>query len=576
MSNFLWLSKLGKVIGGAIQSASDGCNVIIQKHPRWLLVILTLLWLIPGLDTLPLVDRDEPRFAYATQEMLQNQAEGKPHAWAVPYFNEQYRFDKPPVVYWWMGIHYFLGGYSDFTARLHSVEATLLCVLLIFGFATRLYDRKVGFWAAFAFLTCFQVLQHGRLCVADMPMMVFVIAALWSGWELWQKRSWGWAFVFWTSLGLGFSTKWIVPWAAVGLTLVLFTLIMRRWPPLANYKPFSGIALMVAIIVAWAVPAYIATDGDFFKVGLGVHVLERGAEAMNSRHYNPFFYLLTALVSLMPWIAGVGGIFPALRKTFGDREKFLVAGIVGIYVLFSAAQTQLPHYVLPAFPLLLILLAGTTSLNKPSGKWSARFFYGFYALFGLLFAALLIMVAAVPVSEQNLGLKQAGLSLIFCVIFLLGMGLAKAYRQSSLVLLAFLISALSFGNTAALLRPKAVTVEVAQRLGHIGADVELIANGFEEPGLTAYTKQTWNYSPRFEEAIEAYAAADKAVLVVLVKEFSLENVFRRLFNKPLKVRNDRDGKLLELSDELEGSRLRLEGLNLGRFSWIVYELYQKQ
>jgi len=538
-------------------------------------VLLTLLWLIPGSDTLPLVDRDEPRFAYATQEMLQNQAEGKPYAWAVPYFNEEYRFDKPPVVYWWMGAHYMLWGYNDFTARLHSIEATLLVVLLIFGFATRLYDRRIGFWAAFAFLACFQVLQHGRLCVADMPMMVFVMAALWSGWELWQKKSWSWALVFWLSLALGFSTKWIVPWAAVGVTLVLFTLLKRRWPPLANYKPISGIVLMLAVIVAWAVPAYIATDGEFFSVGLGVHVLERGAEAMNSRNYNPLFYVLTALVSLMPWIGSVGGVFPALRKSFGDREKYLVAGIVGIYVLFSAAQTQLPHYVMPAFPLLFILLAGTTNLHKPHGRWAGGFFYGFYALWLVLMLVGLVIVGSVEVSQQNIALKQVGLWLISAILLLLGVGLARAYRQTVLVFVAFAMSALSFGNAAALLRPMVVTRQVAERLGRVDSDTTLIANGFEEPGLTAYTKATWQYMPRFEEATAAYEAADKAVFVVLAKEFPLENIFRRLFNKPLEVDNDRDAKLLDISNQLDGQRLRLEGVNLGRFSWIVYELYQK-
>ena len=68
-----------------------------------------LIFLLPGNGSLPLIDRDEPRFAQATREMMQRQD------WIVPYFNQEYRFDKPPLIYWMMAAAYGAGGVNEFT-----------------------------------------------------------------------------------------------------------------------------------------------------------------------------------------------------------------------------------------------------------------------------------------------------------------------------------------------------------------------------------------------------------------------------------------------------------------------------
>ena len=71
----------------------------IRFAPLWL-ALAGLLLFLPGNNLAPLIDRDEPRFAQATREMIQR------HEWVVPYFNDQYRFDKPILIYWMMRASY--------------------------------------------------------------------------------------------------------------------------------------------------------------------------------------------------------------------------------------------------------------------------------------------------------------------------------------------------------------------------------------------------------------------------------------------------------------------------------------
>src|ERR1700687_3667102 len=65
--------------------------------------------------SLPLIDRDEPRFAEASREMRQS------GDFLLPRLNGEYRFDKPPLIYWCQVMAFEILGDSDFAARLPSV-----------------------------------------------------------------------------------------------------------------------------------------------------------------------------------------------------------------------------------------------------------------------------------------------------------------------------------------------------------------------------------------------------------------------------------------------------------------------
>ena len=79
----------------------------LAARPRAVVLALGLLLLLSGNWVLPLLDRDEPRFAEAGREMLQR------HDWIIPWFNGDYRFDKPPLIYWCETVFYRLLGESD-------------------------------------------------------------------------------------------------------------------------------------------------------------------------------------------------------------------------------------------------------------------------------------------------------------------------------------------------------------------------------------------------------------------------------------------------------------------------------
>src|SRR5581483_11208190 len=80
------------------------------KTPARLLALFacSLALHLCGTWILPLVDRDEPRFAEAAREMRQR------GDWVLPTFNDQPRYDKPPLTYWLQSAR------SPFSAKTNS------------------------------------------------------------------------------------------------------------------------------------------------------------------------------------------------------------------------------------------------------------------------------------------------------------------------------------------------------------------------------------------------------------------------------------------------------------------------
>ena len=142
-----------------------------------------LLFHLAGTWSLPLIDRDEPRFAEASREMRERAD------FIVPYFNNQFRFDKPPLTYWFQVASYRVFGENDFAARFPTAVAAALVALVLFSWGKRVRNEKVGWWAAIIFTLSLQSFIHGKAAVADMWLVLFVTLAHWATWELFRANT---------------------------------------------------------------------------------------------------------------------------------------------------------------------------------------------------------------------------------------------------------------------------------------------------------------------------------------------------------------------------------------------------
>jgi 4-amino-4-deoxy-L-arabinose transferase-like glycosyltransferase len=322
---------------------------------------------IIGTWSLPLIDRDEPRFSEASREMIER------GDYVVPHFNDDLRLDKPPVAYWAQVASFRLFGQNDFAARFPSAVAAALVALSIFAWGTRIDGERVGWWAAIIFTLSLQVFLNAKAAVADMWLVLFVTTAHWAGWQLVQAKKtlnaqrrtpnieW-WAFYI--SLGLGFLAKGPIAWTPL-LTIVATKLFMRHSRLAPRFKFGRGILLMLAVVALWGISALLQTHGEFVTVGLGRHVVARSFATMEGHGAKSIvgyllllpFYFVTIFVSFSPWSIKLPWLVKTLRRERDKIDNYLISGAAIIFVIFTLSQTKLPHYTLPAFPLLALLLA---------------------------------------------------------------------------------------------------------------------------------------------------------------------------------------------------------------------------
>ncbi|HEY5894365.1 MAG TPA: glycosyltransferase family 39 protein [Chthoniobacterales bacterium] len=340
-------------------TASAPCPARIQF---FCLFLVALLFHIAGSWSLPLIDRDEPRFAEASREMLERQD------FVVPYFNNEYRFDKPPLTYWLQTAAYRVFGENEFAARLPSAFAAAGIAVILLAWGWRMFDSGTGWRAAIIFSLSLQVIMHAKAAVADMLMVFFVALAAWAGWEMTRDAAkrvplsfWWW--IFFLSLGMGFLAKGPIAWLVIVPVAVYISLAegKKSWPWFV-----VGIAVTLAVTASWGIPALGRTHGEFLKVGIGKHVVGRSLASMEGHGSKGLLgyiatlplYFVTIFLSFAPWSVRL----PALIRSWRDLWRkpdtgFLLWNVALVFCLFTLIKTKLPHYTLPAFPMLALVIA---------------------------------------------------------------------------------------------------------------------------------------------------------------------------------------------------------------------------
>jgi 4-amino-4-deoxy-L-arabinose transferase-like glycosyltransferase len=391
-----------------------------------LLFVACVFFHIAGTWSLPLIDRDEPRFAEASREMIERDD------YVVPYFNNHFRFDKPPLTYWAQIASYKIFGQNDFAARFPSVVAAALTALSILAWGSRIGEARVGWWSAIIFTLSLQTFLHAKAAVADMWLVLFVTLAHWAGYELIQlptlnsdksqagaqrsmpnaeetnqtsniksargrircgeHQTFIWWWIFYVALAFGFLAKGPIGW--IPLLTVGLTMILLRETPLARRFAFGrGLLLMLSIVALWGIPALIQAHGEFFSVGIGRHVIGRSLVAMEGHGANSFgmyllllpFYFVTIFLSFFPWSIKLPWL---VRKLFAGKkaamhlrefssdyhrnkvDNYFIIGTAIVFIIFTLVKTKLPHYTLPAFPLLALLLARRLNMEKATHFFS--------------------------------------------------------------------------------------------------------------------------------------------------------------------------------------------------------------
>ncbi len=371
--------------------------------PWLILLALCSALYLPGIASMPVTDRDEARFMQATRQMVES------GDYVVVRFQNELRVRKPVGIYWLQSaaVRAFGGRAIDtaWTYRVPSLVAGFATVLLVFCFGSLLFDRRVALLAAAITASSLTLVAESHLATTDATLVALTTAATGSlGVAYVRARAGepvpGWSpFVLWLCMGAGILVKGPVAPAVTLLTALALGVADRNFRWLRDLRPVLGLVLCGLVVVPWMAAVTSQTEGAFLSRAVREDLLPKLIGGHEGHGAPPGYFLLLAGLTLWP---GSLVLWPALgqawRKRALPRLRFLLAWTIPTWVMFELVPTKLPHYVLPVFPALALMIAAMllstygrsdAQLSRPWPKaW-----YVAWSLYGLALAAALVLLS---------------------------------------------------------------------------------------------------------------------------------------------------------------------------------------
>lgn len=333
-----------------------------------LLSILCIVVFMPGLGSVPPLDRDESRFAQASKQMVESGDIVRIR------FQDTDRNKKPAGAYWAQAASAAVFGAADRSSiwayRVPSALAAWLGVLLIFALGRVWIGPALGFLAAALSAVAPMLVLEAHQAKADALLFLTIVAAQGALGLLYvhardgafsrlsQAQVTTAAFAFWIAQGLAILVKGPIGPMISALTIIALVLADRERAWLRVLRARAGAAVAIVIAAPWFIAITVATDGGFLADALGKDLFAKVASGQESHGAPPGYY--TVLVHLTFWPAACV-LIPAVIHAWRNRSeawiRFALAWVVPAWLVFEAVPTKLPHYVLPLYPALALIVA---------------------------------------------------------------------------------------------------------------------------------------------------------------------------------------------------------------------------
>ena len=327
---------------------------------------------LPGFFSIPPIDRDEARFAQATKQMVET--------------GDYYRHPLPgrgPLQE--AGRHLLAAGRHGARRRGRSAcraraRASGSIAFPRWSARSARCLRPIGrrlpscrgarpCWPALMMASSMLLALERLLAKTDAMLLFTIVAAMGALARVYlpDQRDkldgagrWMVAAVFWTAMAAGVLLKGPVNVMIVGLTVITLVIVDRsaRW--LLALKPLLGFALVCAARAAVVRGDLPARGRRVFRLCGWPGSPQQGCVRPGIPRRAARVLLPAVLVHVLAGL-GAGRALDArasTRRAASPRSKFLLAWLVPSWIVFELVVTKLPHYVLPLYPAIAILIAG--------------------------------------------------------------------------------------------------------------------------------------------------------------------------------------------------------------------------
>ncbi|MCF8476969.1 MAG: glycosyltransferase family 39 protein [Pseudolabrys sp.] len=384
-----------------------------HRHAAALLVAFCLLAFLPGFFQIPPVDRDEARFAQATKQMVER------GEYVDIRFQDEVRYKKPVGIYWLQAVAVKAGeavGVPEarttiWLYRLPSLLGATGAVLLTYWAALAFVGRRTALVAALMMASSILLGVEARLAKTDAMLLFMSVTAMGAMARIYlmARRSpdaqpgWVVPAILWTALAGGVLIKGPLILLFVTLPALTLSITDRSWRWIWKLRPIAGFAWLILLAVPWFV-AIVSKSGDaFFVKSVGDDMMAKVFSGQESHGAPPGYYFILFWVTFWPGSVLAGLAAPQVwRARREPGAKFLLAWLIPSWIVFEAVMTKLPHYIMPLYPAIAILIAGILEKGGLArARWVVRGTVGWFLFPAAISIAVLV---GFLVMSRDLGL----------------------------------------------------------------------------------------------------------------------------------------------------------------------------
>jgi 4-amino-4-deoxy-L-arabinose transferase-like glycosyltransferase len=332
--------------------------------------------LFTGLGAFGLVGPDEPRYAWIARAMAEN------GDWVTPRLYGQPWFEKPILYYWAAALGFRLNLSPEWAARLPSAFAALASAVAIGWLGWKHYGGEQTslaqpvLLAPVIFSTSVAAIGFSRAATPDMLFSAFIALAMTCATRALSDQGALRVAVnsnsitrtsdtfslalFGAFLGLAVLAKGPAGVLLAAGAIGLWALATSHWRAAFRLASPVPIGAFCAVSLPWYILC-AARNPDFIRIFIFQHNFQRYLTPV-FQHKQPFwFFGWITLLALLPWTAlllpAAGeGLRLWRERAWADSPGFFFACWAIFPILFfSASQSKLPGYILPAVPTLALI-----------------------------------------------------------------------------------------------------------------------------------------------------------------------------------------------------------------------------
>jgi len=314
---------------------------------------------LTGLGAAPFVDPPEGVHAAVALEMART------GDWITPRLDGVRYFDKPPLLYWLMAAGFAALGVSEWMARLPSALSAVGVAVVTAWIGVRLGGARLGLLSGLMVAANLELFVFARLVKPDLLFVLFITVALAAFVEAYGTDRRGAVLVFYASLGATVLAKDLL--GAVGplAVVALFFALTGEREVRARWLPWRGLAVLAAVAVPWYAAMEAASPGFLWYTVVDNHVLNVLQQRVFPDEDVPLSaveFLAVTAIGFLPWtLALPWAVWRGLRGPWDTAERrvwlLLALWTAVVLGLFTLSPFKLPHYGLPAFPAMALLVA---------------------------------------------------------------------------------------------------------------------------------------------------------------------------------------------------------------------------